>query len=138
MLFHVFPFSYVGGQKQRRQDPWFFRELTLERVDGAPLRGLSIAGVWRVRCLCHMHTESCARCRGVMLMARTSRKITENMVKVIIVKGFCKVPREWSCFSMFSVFLIMNIRKVVAAETIPGELCKVRVVQRKSYVQESL
>ena len=70
----VFPFSYVGGQKQRRQNPWFFRELILERVDGAPLRGLSIVGVWRIRCLCHMHTESCARCRGVVLMARTSRK----------------------------------------------------------------
>ena len=100
----VFPFSYVGGQKQRRQNPWFFRELTLERVDGAPLRGLSIVGVWRVRCLCHMHTESCARCRGVVLMTRTSRKsqdfasaLCSPHSPIFLLLTLHKYPRELRC-----------------------------------------
>ena len=32
----------------------------------------------------------------------------------------------------------MKLGKVVAAETTPGELCKVRIVQRKSYVVPGL
>ena len=45
--------------------------LILERAGGAPRWALSPLDVWRVGCLCHMHSKGRARCRGVVFIVPT-------------------------------------------------------------------
>ena len=88
----------VGGQKQRSQNPSFFRELILERVDGAPLRAGAVhrGRVARQVPLSHAYWELRALPRCGVNDTNIS-KITKIMVKVIIVTGFCmfQVDFHW-------------------------------------------